>query len=128
MIDSIVETEACYFARMQRQQRQQCTQPASQVDHPPQPNPVRQPATQSDSIESKIDRAIIFQIEMSRPPVLLMSVINPVARQIGWASKREKLAIKRHVLSRIGALIKAEKLRRVQRRYVQKNSCLMPLT
>lgn len=51
-------------------------------------------------------------------PVLLMTVVNELARQCGWASIAERDAVRQAALHTIGGMIHVGLLRRVQRRFV----------
>ncbi len=51
-------------------------------------------------------------------PTHLMRVVNIVGRRLPAKSKRQRLAIKREILLRLGALIRRGHLRRIKRKFV----------
>jgi hypothetical protein len=51
-------------------------------------------------------------------PQRLTTVLNTTARMIPARSKRNRMAAKRAILGRLGALIRAKRLRRIRRIYV----------
>jgi len=77
----------------------------------------QQPATRDANLFTAADPHILRAVAVGPQP--LMTVLNSVVRQLPYHSKREKLAVGRAVLKRMGELVRAGRLRRVRR------TCLM---
>ena len=51
-------------------------------------------------------------------PKHLMKVVNVIGRRLPARSKRQRIAIKRETLRRLGTLIRRHQLRRIERKFV----------
>ena len=56
--------------------------------------------------------------QLRNGPMRLMTLINVATRLVGYASKRQKLAIRHEILMRLTTLIRRRQLRRIKRVFV----------
>jgi hypothetical protein len=68
--------------------------------------------------ESVWDFVILEEVQKRTGPTSIMSLVSQVRKRHRHRNKREKEAVKRTILLRIGALIRQKELQRVHRRFV----------
>lgn len=64
------------------------------------------------------DYAIIAEVQRRDVPTPIMSLVNQLRKRHRHRNKRDKEAVKRTILLRIGALIREKELQRVRRKFV----------